>query len=646
MSLEKSLKESLISSVFLAILVVICCIIYWKGLNGPFIFDDFKALSVYRSAEISWQGLSEVYYSTSSGFHPISRIIPSLSFLGTAETLGHSPFSYKLHNLAIHCLLGVLVWLFFFTLTRISHLERNRALFVSCVGTAIWALHPMQVSTVLYSVQRIAQLSTLFTIICLTLFLSARVSESRKKQLFFYFCLIPFFLALGLMSKENAVLIPIFFGMLSVYVGSLNSVRDQNKIDTWFVRVFVIIPILCGLIVLLLFSDKTLNYSARDFTLYERTLNQIYFVAFYLKQFFLPKLSSMGLYFDDHIEIRSFSPLVAILLSVHLTLVSLGIYLLKRGSLLGVGILFFYAGHILESTVIPLEFAFEHRNYLPYIGVSLALPYLISLIQSNTVRLGITFLVVPTLLAMTLIRVDSWSSEVKWIQTAITYHPNSSRAQTHYIKYLNDHRLFEERDQANTQAIERFPNFGGFLINRIMFGCYASQPQQTAKQDLDQLTEIYASRKIYEQDIKQINQLVVSHRSRGCSNISIQSLDNFLTDMSKLSSTQGSPVLSAHIEATQSMLNIEQGKYELASSRLERAFKLTGSETYLLKSVVALQFSTATLEIAEQKFENIMKNHQFNLTLHGSEIDSIRENFKILRDMSRSQNIDPDNQTH
>ena len=41
--------------------------------------------------------------------------------------------------------------------------------------------------------------------------------------------------------------------------------------------------------------------------------------------------------------------------------------------LIGYGILFFLAGHALESSIFPLEIYFEHRNYLPAVGLALAL---------------------------------------------------------------------------------------------------------------------------------------------------------------------------------------------------------------------------------------------------------------------------------
>jgi len=42
----------------------------------------------------------------------------------------------------------------------------------------------------------------------------------------------------------------------------------------------------------------------------------------------------------------------------------------RRFPLFAFAVLFFLAGHLLESTVFPLELVFEHRNYLPSIAPS------------------------------------------------------------------------------------------------------------------------------------------------------------------------------------------------------------------------------------------------------------------------------------
>ncbi len=45
----------------------------------------------------------------------------------------------------------------------------------------------------------------------------------------------------------------------------------------------------------------------------------------------------------------------------------------KKWPLFAFAVLWFFAGHALESTFLPLEYFFEHRNYLPLLGPIFAL---------------------------------------------------------------------------------------------------------------------------------------------------------------------------------------------------------------------------------------------------------------------------------
>ena len=598
--------------------------------------DDFNALKVFESIAFDWDGIIEAYRTTTSGLHPLTRIIPSLSFLFTSDSLGHSPFAYKLHNLMIHCLIGVLIWLFINRLSTTVANSKNTSFALATLTASFWVLHPMMVSTVLYSVQRIAQLSTLFSIGCLLCYLRARQSSSLTTKSLTYFLLFPISLALGLMSKENTVVIFPLLLLFSFFGSNLPNASKPNRLDLWFLRLFVYLPIILGVCLFILLSDKILNYSTRDFNLYERLLNQLYFLAFYIKQFLLPKLSSMGLFFDDHQTFRTFSPALWGLTALHIGLVTGSIWFVKRGSLIALGILFFYLAHGLESSIFPLELAFEHRNYLPYLGLALALSAAILRIPRTSVRYLLASLVIFILFSLTSLRVSFWSSESEWITTAYTFHPNSPRAHLRLIGYLNDQQLYEQRDYANKVATEKFDSTGAFIINAIMFDCWNPNTKEVSTRALDTLLNLYGSTKIDSVEIARINNLVSNHVSQRCTNLDLGALDEFLKDVTALLQKQGSAILTAHVEATHSMINVALERYLKANAQLERSYMATGSKLYLVKSIVALQFTPETLDIATRKFERIMANKQLHPVLDREEIESIQSNFAKL-DMMRNQ---------
>ena len=129
------------------------------------------------------------------------------------------------------------------------------------------------------------------------------------------------------------------------------------------------------------------GYEVRDFTIAERLLTQPYILGHYLSCIFFPNISSMGLYLDDF-AIRSpalwsnWLGITAVFIAIFSAL-----YWRKQKPIIAFAVLWYFACHALESSVIPLEMAFEHRNYLALIGpailIALGLVSLGTLISKN-----------------------------------------------------------------------------------------------------------------------------------------------------------------------------------------------------------------------------------------------------------------------
>src|SRR5262249_37581770 len=135
-------------------------------------FDDLPNLNPVESwlaGQMSWQS---VMLDNQSGM--LGRPVSMASFLLSAELWGHNPFSYKLGNLIVHLACGLLGWQVVRRLLALDPRLAARADLLATVVAGLWLLHPINVSTVLYSVQRMAQLSTLFVLASLWAYLAAR----------------------------------------------------------------------------------------------------------------------------------------------------------------------------------------------------------------------------------------------------------------------------------------------------------------------------------------------------------------------------------------------------------------------------------------------------------------------------------------
>src|SRR5690242_19300924 len=95
--------------IVLAIVIGVCLLLYRPALYGPFLFDDFPNLAALTSIDHlgSWRDLG-IYLSQPRSFP--GRPLAMLSFLPLKASWPDHSFPFKLVNLIIHVLNGLLVY--------------------------------------------------------------------------------------------------------------------------------------------------------------------------------------------------------------------------------------------------------------------------------------------------------------------------------------------------------------------------------------------------------------------------------------------------------------------------------------------------------------------------------------------------------
>lgn len=414
--------------------------IYWPGLNGSFFFDDEQNIlqvEALRLGELSLTALREAIASGLSG--PSGRPLAQLSFaLNHYFSGGFDPFAFKATNLVIHALAGLLV--FFLGLRLVSagapQLERGRVQAAAAILAALWLLHPLQLTTVLYAVQRMTGLAALFLFAALLLHVQGREGGGRAG-------LLRLALAWGLLwplsflCKETGVLFPLFALAWELILGP----RAHGRLDR-FARVLAVLAGLtfaAGAIYAALPAGQWLwaGYDFRPFSPVERLLTEGRVLWFYLGLALLPRLEAFSLHHDDiALSTGLLAPWTTLLAWAGLAgLVWLAWRTRARAPLLAFGITWFLVGHLLESTALPLEIAHEHRNYVPLFGILLtgAWALLQALDRAGPLRtLGIALAVAALGYGalVTGLRSHQFGEEIRRTQIESQHHPESAR--THY----------------------------------------------------------------------------------------------------------------------------------------------------------------------------------------------------------------------
>lgn len=377
---------------------------YINGLFGSFLLDDFGNLDKLGDYNGVRNLDTFIKYLASGIAGPTGRPISLLSFLLNGSNWPTDPFPFKLTNVLLHGISGIFLYLLCRRLLCCFYTSEDKIHWVALFATAAWLLHPFFVSTVLYVVQRMAMLSAFFSIIGLWLYAKGRhlISGQPRRAYRYMSGAVVLCTLLAIFSKENGVLLPLLIACVEFCVFSHRDSRVAPLNKLWQV-LFLTLPSLA--IFAYLFSEinpYTFDhpFANRAFTLPQRLMTESRLVVEYLYYLLIPRMSYPGV-LNENILISTglWAPPTTLFSVVTLTtLFIFGIFARQRWPFVSLAILFFLAGHVLESTSLGLELYFEHRNYLP--AIFLFLPFATATIEhkQKSIRAGlILFLVICAL---------------------------------------------------------------------------------------------------------------------------------------------------------------------------------------------------------------------------------------------------------
>ena len=155
----------------LAILAVTAIGLYLPALPGPLLLDDRYIIQPLLDAVTHGDSLW-LYLFSESG--PFGRPLAMASFILNATFAGPDLRYWKATSLAIHLLNGGLVYLTTVTLALLAATPARAARALGLATAALWLLHPLHVSTVMYLSQRMTALSTLFALAAMLLYARGR----------------------------------------------------------------------------------------------------------------------------------------------------------------------------------------------------------------------------------------------------------------------------------------------------------------------------------------------------------------------------------------------------------------------------------------------------------------------------------------
>ena len=436
-------KHIILPSLFA--LASVLLVIYWPAFDGPFLVDDQQNLPDTKIDHLSLTSLWAVANGNNSGI--FGRPLPVITFALNYYFGNGSPSAFKVTNWAFHFANSLLI----FVLCRMLLLQAFRgtkqlpsyltviALFV----TTLWAIHPLQISTVMYVVQRMNIMATMFCLIALVTYTRFRCQQLEGQgNILLTLSIVCFATIFSCLSKENGALTPLYILLIEwvFFQFKQNDAQTQKRFRALYFLLSFTTILLGGIVFYIYFDYLMGGYQMRDFSLTERLMTQPLVLMSYMKMILLPALSDMTFYHDDFQTAQIFDQRTVIACFFICALLLISFASIRKASLVAFGVLFYMTSQLMESTVFPLEMMFEHRNYLGLFGLMLAsVSICISIflkIPSRTLRTMLGILTIACLGFSAHMRAMEWSSDIKLHTFAVKNQPLSTRARSAYIAIL------------------------------------------------------------------------------------------------------------------------------------------------------------------------------------------------------------------
>lgn len=411
-------------------LILTGSLLYSVSLDAPWYFDDYPNI-------VDNQKIRDLWRIAGNFFSP--RGLSYLSFALDYHFWQLSPAPYRLMNVGLHLCNGLMVY----WLIQVLVQRRDYAFWVALIFLA----HPLQTQAVTYIVQRMTSLSCLFFLSALIMYVHGRKRmEVVQSQARLGWLLLAGTFLLGICSiltKENTAVLPAVLLLLEFFFIASGAFVWKKRL--LFVLPFFLVPLL-GLMLQVTDVASPLSVvggGIEYFVLAQDGAGQVladiqpeHLRGRYLATQAVVIWQYVGLFFWPQQQALDYCyPLVDSLLNWRslmggtglLTLLAVAWRLRRLRPLISFGIGWFLLLLLVESSVIPLDAFFEHRMYVPLIGLGLVLVDSCDWFLSRINRFVLLALFVSPLLLLTWQRNELWTDKVAFWEDNISKHPFAYR---------------------------------------------------------------------------------------------------------------------------------------------------------------------------------------------------------------------------
>lgn len=414
-------------------IIVFGWLIYAHTFHSPFHLDDGHSI------------IRNVYIRTLSDpaailEHGRARSLTFLTFALNYAVHGTEVFGYHVVNVGIHLANALLVFWLTLLLCRApalqSRAESRDAPWIALLAGLLFVAHPLQTQAVTYIVQRLESLAAGFYLLCVALYLKARLRQLSERRWMAWYVASLLVGVLGAFAKETMVSIAGAIVLLEAGVltepggGWRQAMARSLPRMAPYALLSAVVPVTLLMLKTssgsLLGDLSAMTGDAPAQSRWEYLVSEFRVIVAYLRLTALPTWQN----FDPAVRMVNTlrDGLTVGALGLLLLLVASAVRWLRRWPLQAVGVLWL-ALTILptSSVVVILDPMFEHRMYLPLAGWAVALAASLTAARRTLARRGMSpagaiacaVVIIVLLGLLTIRRNRTWgSSQRLWEDTA------------------------------------------------------------------------------------------------------------------------------------------------------------------------------------------------------------------------------------
>ena len=435
----------------LGLLSIIALAAYWNSFKVPLVFDDL--VTIQKNADVRF---GRFYLS---GSRSILYGLFALNYLWA----GQEVWSYHLINFLLHLLNGMLVFVLAERAFRQLENDHARCRIYAALASAFFLVHPIQTESVTYISSRSELLSTFFYLAGLLIFVLW--PEKRIGLLCSLAVGVAYFFGIG--SKETVVTLPasiFLYDFIFISRADFRTLLSRWRFYITFIvgAVAAIYVIVTKLLATSLGPNLPGHLSTRQYFLTELRV-----LAIYVRLVFFP----IGLNLDYDIKPSNspFDPAVIGSLLFLCALATLGWMVRRRSPVLAFSIFWFFITlSPTSSFVVIADVIFEHRLYLPMIGICLSFPLLIDLIYRK-LKTRVTIpanafvyscLILIGLMVGTIFRNYTWGDEIRLWEDVVSKSPHKERPYNALAFALYKQAEYQRAIQVLQKGSDALPDHG------------------------------------------------------------------------------------------------------------------------------------------------------------------------------------------